>query len=90
MSPVPTGPYRDENASLRADLARLRAQRSWRMGPRAALAIALVPVEFGAVVLLRPWLNGASDTKLAAALAALAMLAAAALAAAYGSWRNDH
>jgi len=74
--------YRDENASLVAENARLRAEIERFRGGRGRLsaAVALFASDIGAVLLLRPWFNGGSDAKFWAAVTislALAISAAA-------------
>jgi tRNA nucleotidyltransferase/poly(A) polymerase len=78
------GPYRDENESLRAEVERLRAELAKRRVAHGRLAILLVLLDLGALLVLRPWLNGPSDEKFWAALAILAGIAVAAGASAIG------
>jgi hypothetical protein len=75
-----TSPYRDENESLRAEIARLRAELDARKAPRLGPAFALAAAEFGAIVLLRPWLNGGSDLRFWIALALVVGIAVTATA----------
>ena len=84
--------YRDENASLLAENARLRAEIARLRGPRSRLApaLALLASDFAAVLLLRPWFNGASDAKFWAAVAISAALALGAVAYALSSVRAEH
>jgi hypothetical protein len=79
LRPV-TSPYRDENESLRAEIARLRAELDARRSPRLGPPIALAAAEFGAIVLLRPWLNGGSDLRFWIALGAVVGIAVTATA----------
>jgi len=72
-----TSPYRDENESLRAEVQRLRAQLAGRRS-RLWLGLGLVAADFGAVMVLRPWLNGASDARFWGALALVVALAVSA------------
>jgi hypothetical protein len=57
--------YRDENASLAAENERLRAELARVRAPRrrASTAVALLASDAAAVLLFRPWFNGASDAK---------------------------
>jgi len=66
-----------ENERLRAELAKRRVSHP-------ILALMLAALDLGLVVVLRPWLNGASDGHFWAALAAVALLGLAAAAAALG------
>lgn len=74
--------YRDENASLVAENARLRAEIERLRGRRGRIvpALALFASDFAAVLLLRPWFNGGSDAKFWAAVAISAALAIGAIA----------
>ena len=72
-----SSPYRDENESLRAEVQRLRAQLAGRRS-RFWLGLGLVAVEFGAVMGLRPWLNGPSDARFWFALGLVVAVAVAA------------
>ena len=83
------GPYRDENESLRAEVARLRAELGARRVSQAKLALLLVAIEFVAIVALRPWLNGTSDGKLWTGLAVVVGVAVAAVACARGFRRKS-
>jgi len=78
------GPYRDENESLRAEVARLRAELGSRRVAQGKLALLLVAVDFVAIVALRPWLNGTSDMKLWTGLVIVVGIAIAAVASARG------
>jgi hypothetical protein len=78
------GPYRDENESLRAEVARLRAEIGSRRVTQGKLAMLLVVVDFVAIVALRPWLNGTSDLKLWTGLIIVVGVAIAAVASAHG------
>ena len=82
-------PYRDENESLRAEVARLRAELGSRRVAQGKLALLLVAVEFAAIVALRPWLNGASDLKLWTGLVIVVGVAIAAVACARGFRRQS-
>jgi hypothetical protein len=55
----------------------LRAQLAGRKS-RLWLGLALVGADFGAVMALRPWLNGASDARFWSALAIVVVLAVSA------------
>jgi hypothetical protein len=77
-------PYRDENESLRAEIARLQAELARRRVAHGRLAVFLVVVDFLAVMGLRPWLNGPSDAKFWAALAVVVGIGIAAAASAAG------
>jgi hypothetical protein len=77
-------PYRDENESLRAEIARLEAELAKRRVAHGRLAILLVVVDFVAVMVLRPWLNGPSDAKFWAALVVVVGIGVAAAASAAG------
>lgn len=77
-------PYRDENASLRAEVERLRTELAKRRVAHGRVALLLVVLDFGAAMVLRPWLNGASDSKFWVALALIAGIALAAVASAVG------
>ena len=79
-----SGPYRDENESLRAEVARLRAELGSQRVAQGKLALLLVVVEFAAILTLRPWLNGTSDLKLWLGLVIVIGVAIAAVAAARG------
>ena len=83
-----SSPYRDETESLRAEVARLRAELAARRVSDGRLALFLVAVEFFAIVTLRPWLNGPSDVKFWFAVAVVAGIAVAAGASAVG-WRRS-
>ncbi len=86
--PAVPAPYRDENESLRAEVARLRAELGTRRVARGRLALLLVAVEFVAILSLRTWLNGSSDLKFWTSLAVVLGIALAAVAAAFGFRRN--
>ena len=78
-------PYRDENDTLRAENARLRAKLGKRSGASRSVTASLLVLLFGAIVLLRPWLNGESDAKFWGAFAILGGIAGvAALSALFG------
>jgi hypothetical protein len=79
--------YRDETASLVAENERLRAELHRLRAPRrrAAAAVALLGADFAAVLLLRPWFNGASDAKFWSALAISAALTLLAIGYAVGA-----
>ena len=81
-------PYRDENASLRAEVERLRAELARRRRSSAWGALLLVAVDFLALVALRPWLNGASDAKFWTAMAVVVGIGALAAASAAGFRRG--
>jgi hypothetical protein len=81
-------PYRDETDSLRAEVARLRAELGTRRVVRGKLALLLVAVEFFAILAFRPWLNGASDVKFWTSLCIVLGIAVAAVATASGARRN--
>ena len=81
-------PYRDENESLRAENARLRAQLGSHRVTQGKLALLLVVVDFVAIVALRPWLNGTSDLKFWSSLLIVVGVAIAAVASARGFRRN--
>ena len=83
------GPYRDENESLRAEVARLRAELGSRRVTQGKLALLLVAVDFVAIVALRPWLNGTSDVKLWTGLVIVVGVAIAAVASARGFRRQS-
>jgi hypothetical protein len=83
------GPYRDETESLRAEVARLRAELGARRVTQGKLALLLVAVDFVAIIALRPWLNGTSDLKLWTGLGVVIGVAIAALAAARGFRRKS-
>ena len=72
-----TSPYRDENESLRAEVEKLRAQLATRRNP-VWVGLALVALDFGAAMVLRPWLNGESDAQFWSALLIVVAIAAAA------------
>jgi alpha-beta hydrolase superfamily lysophospholipase len=78
-------PYRDETDSLRAENARLRAKLARRKTNLQRLPFVLVALDFGAVVALRPWLNGGSDAKFWLALGVLVTIALGAVASAIAS-----
>jgi hypothetical protein len=73
-------PFRDENASLRAENERLRAgqQPAVRRG-RVVVALGLVAADFGVAMMLRPWFNDGDDLKFWAALAMVGALPIVAL-----------
>lgn len=81
-------PYRDESESLRAEVARLQRELSRRRAANARLGFFLALLEVGAIVALRPWLNGSSDVQFWAAAAILVAIAVAALASAWGFWKG--
>jgi len=82
------GPYRDENESLRAEVARLRAELGSQRVTQGKLALLLVAVDFVAIIALRPWLNGTSDIKLWTGLVIVVGVAIAAVASARGFRRK--
>ena len=85
-----TSPFRDEKESLRAENARLRQALKTRIRPRRPLAaLVMVAADFGAVVVLRPWLNASDDLHFWLAITVLSALGALALFFALGS-RADH
>jgi hypothetical protein len=73
--------YRDETASLAAENARLRAELARVRAPRRQLvsAAVLFASDVAAVLILRPWFNGASDAKFWAAFAISGALTLAAI-----------
>lgn len=85
-----TSPFRDENESLRMENERLhralasQAARWNRVRRRPRAAVAMVAVDFGAIVLLRPWLNGSDDFHFWLAVGVLVSLAVLALFFALG------
>lgn len=82
-----TDPYRDENTSLRAENERLRADLAKRRSGRRGLTIALVALDFGAIVALRPWLNGGSDGAFWGAFVIVVGIALAAIVSAFAGRR---
>jgi hypothetical protein len=74
-----TAPYRDENETLRAENARLRAQLEQRRGTHRSLTVLLLALDFLSIVVLRPWLNGGSDVKFWGGLAIVAGIGVAAV-----------
>jgi hypothetical protein len=82
--------YRDENASLVAENARLRTEIERLRGGRRRLwpAAAVLASDFAAVLLLRPWFNGGSDAKFWAAVTISLALAISATAFALVSVPN--
>ncbi len=83
FSAVPS-PYRDETESLRAEVARLRADLARRRVAHGKVAVLLVAVDFGTILALRPWLNGPSDAKFWGAFAIVVGIGIAAAASALG------
>jgi len=83
-----TDPYRDENTTLRAENERLRAELAKRQGVRRGLTALLVVLDFGAIVALRPWLNGASDAAFWSALLIVVGIAIAAVLSAFVGRRS--
>jgi hypothetical protein len=79
-----SAPYRDELDSLRAENERLRAELRRKHASRPLLAVALASLDVGAIVLLRPWLNGSSDASFWIASFFVILLAIAAAAVAIG------
>jgi hypothetical protein len=79
-----SGPYRDELESLRAENDRLKVELSKKRVSHPFLAILLAALDLALVLVLRPWLNGASDGHFWAALASVALLGLGAAAAALG------
>ena len=80
-----TSPFRDENESLRGENERLRRALEARRRRRRPLAALLtVAADFGAVVLLRPWLNASDDLHFWLAITVLVGLGALALFFALG------
>jgi hypothetical protein len=77
-------PYRDELESLRRENERLRAALSKRGSTYPKLALILVALDVVLAVVLRPWLNGANDSRFWTAVSALAGLGLAAAALAIG------
>lgn len=77
-------PYRDETETLRADNARLHAELARRRRGGRGLSVLLVVIDFGAIVVLRPWLNGGSDVQFWCGVALVAAIAAAAVTSAIG------
>ena len=71
-------PYRDENESLRNENEQLRGKLGKPLARRLWTGLALVGLDFGAVMLLLPWLNGTDDVKFWAGLAIIAAIAVAA------------
>ena len=84
-----SGPYRDENESLRAEVARLRAGETRSRVTQGKLALLLVVVDFVAISTLRPWLNGPSDLKLWTGVIIVVGIAIAAVASAHGFRRKS-
>ena len=84
-----SGPYRDETESLRAEVARLRAEMRSTRVTQGKLALLLVVVDFVAIIALRPWLNGTSDLKLWTGLVIVVGVAIAAVASASGFRRKS-
>lgn len=80
-------PYRDELESLRAENERLRVELLKKRVAHPILALMLAGLDLVLVVVLRPWLNGASDGRFWAALTSVALLGLAAAAAALGRRR---
>lgn len=85
-----TDPYRDENTSLRAENERLRADlaKRHRASARRGLTVFLVALDFGAIVALRPWLNGGSDAAFWGAFVIVVGIALAAVASAFVGRRH--
>jgi len=84
-----TAPYRDENESLRAEVERLRAELAARRVTHGKLAVALVAIDFLAIVALRPWLNGRSDVQFWLGVAIVVGIGATAAASALGFRKKD-
>ncbi len=82
-----TSPYRDENESLRAEVARLRAELARRRKAHGGVALLLAATDFGAILALRPWLNGDSDLRFWLGAAVVMGIGVAAVASALG-FRN--
>jgi hypothetical protein len=80
-------PYRDENESLRKENERLRVELSKKRVSHPVLALMLAALDLVLLVMLRPWLNGASDARFWAALGSIAVLGLAAAGAALGRRR---
>lgn len=77
-------PYRDENESLRAEIARLRDELARRRVSHGRLALFLAVLDFGAILALRPWLNGTDDAKFWLGLLVVVGIGVAAAASALG------
>jgi hypothetical protein len=77
-------PYRDELESLRRENERLRAALWKRGSTYPKLALILVALDVVLAVVLRPWLNGANDSRFWTAVSALAGLGLTAAALAIG------
>jgi hypothetical protein len=77
-------PYRDELETLRAENARLRRELAARRESRPLLALGLVALDVVAVLLVRPWLNGAADFPFWTSLGVVVGIAVAAAASAMG------
>jgi hypothetical protein len=82
-------PYRDENESLRAEVARLRKELARRRVAHGWLALGLTATDFLAVLALRPWLNGTSDARFWVSVVVVVGIGVAAIASAFGFRRKE-
>ncbi len=82
-------PYRDETETLRAENARLRAALAKHRRGGRGVAVALVALDFVAIEVLRPWLNGGSDLAFWGGAAVVVGLAVSAVWSAVGARGRD-
>ncbi len=82
-------PYRDETESLRAEVARLQKELARRRVAHGGVALLLVATDFGAIVALRPWINGGTDAQFWGALAIVTAIGVAAIASALGFRKKE-
>lgn len=82
-------PYRDENESLRAEVARLQKELARRRVAHGGVGLLLAAVDFVAILALRPWLNGGSDAQFWAALVVVVGIGLAAVASAIGFRKKE-
>jgi hypothetical protein len=82
-------PYRDENESLRAEVARLQKELARRRVAHGGVGLLLAAVDFVAIVALRPWLNGGSDVQFWASLVVVVGIGLAAIASAIGFRKKE-